>query len=316
MSDHGPPGDVALLNDPFRLGWRYLREVGPDGQETTRKVPLTERDLLFPQEEDFVVQRDPHLRDTLYLREAFRTFLRHRPAVHVFADHRIDFNLRGVEPLGPDVALIDEVPDWDGTQGTLFLAERGRPLLVVEITSPDTRRNDLEVKRALYERAGVPVYVVVDRQAGDLGDQVALLVFRLDGQGYRLQPKDQRGRARLPQLTLSLGIEDGCVWVFDRDGVRLEEAPELHAQIEAAEQRLRELESQLEQEIDLRRHEAASRREAEAALQRTETDLRRTETDLRRTETDLARERLERQRLEERLRELEARLPPPAEPGG
>ena len=91
----------ATTSDPFRLGWRFVRETGSDGVEVSRQVPLTERDLLFPQEEDFVVQRDPHIRDMLYLREAFRVVLRQRETVHIFADHRIDFNLHGVEPLGP-----------------------------------------------------------------------------------------------------------------------------------------------------------------------------------------------------------------------
>lgn len=39
------------------------------------------------------------------------------------------------------------------------------PTLVVEVSSPSTRRLDLIAKRALYEREGVPVYWFVDLEA-------------------------------------------------------------------------------------------------------------------------------------------------------
>ncbi len=292
---------TTATEDPFRLGWRNVREVGPDGQETSRKVPLTERDLLFPQEEDFVVQADPHVRDMIYLREAFRAFLQERPAVHVFADHRIDFDLLGVEPLGPDVAVIDDIPEWTGDRGTLYLAEQGCPLLVAEVTSPDTRRNDLDIKRGFYQRAGVPVYVIVDRQAGESGDAVVLLVLRLAGDGYRQVPPNEQGRVRLPQLGVSLGIEQNRVWVYDRQSRRLEETPQLFAQIEAFEQRVGELESLLEQEGDLRRHEAAGRREAEAKRQEAEAARQEAETarlvaETRRQQAEDARQQAEAER--------------------
>jgi len=299
----------AAVEDPFRLGWRYVREVGPNGEETVRQVPLTERDLLFPQEEDFVANRDPHTRDMLYLREAIRTVLRDRPAVHVFADHRIDFNLPGVEPLGPDVAVIDGIGEWDGTRGTLYLAEQGRPLLVVEVTSPDTRRNDFGIKREFYARAGVPVYVIVEHQAEPRRDGVALHVLRLDGQGaYAELPSNEQGRVRLPQLRLSLGIEDRAVWVYDRTGRRLEEGPRLVEMIEEAERQAQELadrqaqmEVQLEQEIDLRHQASAARQQAEAARQQAEADRKR-------AEDDLAREREANRNLQQRLRDLEEQL--------
>ena len=39
---------------------------------------------------------------------------------------------------------------------------QGTPALVIEVLSPSTRTRDLEVKRRLYNRAGVPEYWLVD----------------------------------------------------------------------------------------------------------------------------------------------------------
>jgi Uma2 family endonuclease len=57
----------------------------------------------------------------------------------------------------------------------------GPPLLAVEILSPDSALRDLNLKKAAYERYGVPCYWVIDP---DLG-QPALRAFELSGGIYR-----------------------------------------------------------------------------------------------------------------------------------
>ena len=55
---------------------------------------------------------------------------------------------------------------------------QGVPELVVEVGSPSTRRRDETVKRALYERAGVSEYWVVDPELD------VVRVYRRDGERF------------------------------------------------------------------------------------------------------------------------------------
>jgi Uma2 family endonuclease len=76
--------------------------------------------------------------------------------------------------LQPDVLVAREE---DLTEKLLPVA----PVLAVEVLSPSTALNDLNTKKAAYERLGVPSYWVVDAQ------EPSLMAFELDDAGsYRL----------------------------------------------------------------------------------------------------------------------------------
>jgi Uma2 family endonuclease len=69
-----------------------------------------------------------------------------------------------------DVAFADRIlqPDVFWVPGQLPRDTRpipARPQLVVEVSSPSTRRHDLVRKRRVYEQAGVPEYWFVDLDA-------------------------------------------------------------------------------------------------------------------------------------------------------
>jgi Uma2 family endonuclease len=72
---------------------------------------------------------------------------------------------------------------------------RGAPDLVVEVLPPSTRRRDQTRKKALYARARVPLYLVVDPEA----DQVEL--YRFAGEGYgRPETVDAPGTLMVAEL--------------------------------------------------------------------------------------------------------------------
>ena len=149
--------------DKYRYGWRYVRIIRPDGTEGFDQVPLTLEDVLHPKVGDFIVQSDPHASDIVYLRDVSKARLRDDPKAVVLSDCRIDFNIPGVEPLGPDVAVFSGVRRQHPLvePSTCVRKGPGRKL-VVEVTSPDTRSNDVGIKMKLLPSR--PGALVCDRR--------------------------------------------------------------------------------------------------------------------------------------------------------
>jgi Uma2 family endonuclease len=85
----------------------------------------------------------------------------------------VNVRLAGASALEPD-AVVARPEDFGGARLI------GVPLLVAEILSPDSAMRDLNLKKAAYERFGVPSYWVIDP---DL-DRPSLRVFELTGGVY------------------------------------------------------------------------------------------------------------------------------------
>ena len=107
-----PTGPEA---DPFRYGWRYVKVTRPDGTIDLEQVPLTLEDVLYPEEEDFIVNNALHARDCHYLENALLIAVNGREDVEVLREVRVDWGVEGVRPLGPDLAVFED------------LARQGRP---------------------------------------------------------------------------------------------------------------------------------------------------------------------------------------------
>ena len=147
--------DRADGDDPLRYGWRYVRRVQPDGTEVIDQVPLSLEDLLYPEEDDFVVQEPVHTRDFLYCYSTLETFYATQPDVVVLGDCRVDWGGEGVRPLGPDIVVFFDVREWLRRATFQRAEEGGRPALIMEIASPSTRVHDLGAKLDLSTCAEV-----------------------------------------------------------------------------------------------------------------------------------------------------------------
>ena len=333
-----PPAD-----DPFRYGWRYVRRPTPDDPDHLEPVPLTLEDVLHPDVGDFIVHSDRHETDRMYLTAVLRARLEAHGRAIVLSDVRVAWDVPDLRPHGPDVMVIPglrERRDWS----TFDVAEEGvRPALIIEITSPETRENDVVWKVAHYARAGVAQYVIVDN-IGRRGErQLRLLDYRLVGDTYRLQPPDERGWVYLELADLWVGVEGDHVVCYADDGTafgdyatvvqqaaeaearaRREAAARAEAEVlariaaeqaqreaaaraEAEEQARREAAARAEAEEQARR-EAAARAEAEALARAAAEQAQREAAARAEAEEQARREAAARAELEARLRELEAKL--------
>jgi colicin import membrane protein len=203
--------------DPFRYGWRYLRVRGPGGKESLEQVPLTLEDVLHPETGDFIVQSDPHDDDVSYLKYVFKWRLVGNPRTAVVSDCRVDWNLPGIRPLGPDVAVFFDVKKRKLWATLNVAAERVKPALVAEVTSPDTRKNDLEIKVDYYHRARVPLYVIADAIQED-GEKrrLRLIGYRYTRPGFRKIAPDAGGRLWLEPVGVWLGVTQDRQLGYDR----------------------------------------------------------------------------------------------------
>lgn len=101
----------------------------------------------------------PHHEAQARLFVALRQYAEREPAVFVAASPA-DIRLGECTMVQPDLYVVPrEVARGD------FPFPLERVVLAIEVLSPSHRRRDLEVKRAIYARAGVPLYWVVDHKA-------------------------------------------------------------------------------------------------------------------------------------------------------
>ena len=265
----------APARDPFRYGWRVVCKRDSRGVEHYREIPLKLSDFLHPREGDHFVDNAMHEDICSNLKSFLLWWAAEQRGVVVQRNMRIDFGVPGLKPLGPDISAFRNVPaDVDPFRGTFRVAKLGAiSLFVVEVTSPSTRKIDLNQKVKKYEQAGVPCYVIVDQEPTASGYRLRLLGYRASPAGFVPILLDERGRLWLAEAKIWLAIEDNKLVCYDENNVRLKEYTE----------------------------EVQARQQAEEEKERAEKEKER-------AEKKLAKEARERKVMEKRLREMEAEL--------
>jgi len=274
--------------DPFRYGWRYVHHSRPDGSEEIEQVPLTLDDVLHPEEGDFIVQNDQHVRFCNYLYDTLRGRLAHDPTAVVLYDVRVAWDVPGVRPHGPDLAVmfgVRERKDW----GTFDVAVEGvRPALIIEVTSPHTRHLDLYQKVEEYDQAGVPLFIIVDTYTRD--GQIAPRMWgyhRTDKGYYMPMVPNERGWLWMAPVGLWIGWNAHQIECYDEAGHPIMDYVHLDAARTIAETRAMWAEEQARAEAQARadaevqaRIEAQARADAEARASMAEARLRELEAEV------------------------------------
>jgi colicin import membrane protein len=205
------PAGGVLDDDPFFYGSRWISVRLPDGRLVDQQIPLTPDDLLDPQPGDQVTQSDRHFELMTWL---FRLLKRHfdsREDIKVVGDMKMIWGIPKLSEPSPDVAVIPEIRDKHKERESFDVQQEGtRPCLIIEVVSSkdaETRRNDYEKKVEIYERAGIPEYLICDPPTRFTSGRLLLTGYRLGMNGrYRRIEPDERGFLHSETTDLLFGI--------------------------------------------------------------------------------------------------------------
>ncbi len=151
-----------------------------------------------------------HQEISLELTLQFGVFLRGNPCRLLYAPFDVllpkpwENDMTTSTVVEPDLIVVCDLKKLDGRKCV------GAPTLVVEITSPTTADNDLNKKREIYERAGVPEYWVL------LPDERKLFVFTRKITGWYGAPTVYTADEQAPVEVLP-GLMVDLARVFSRD---------------------------------------------------------------------------------------------------
>lgn len=258
------PDEIVDIDpdEPYRYGWRYVERTRPDGSINVEQVPLTLDDVLHPQMDDHHVHNSLHNHFCHHLKDTLLWQVCADPTAVVFHGVGIVWDVPGLRGHSPDVTVIFRVCQFPDLWETFRVAEEGtRPALIVEITSPSTRRLDHVDKVQHYAQAGVSYYGIVDIIKRKRGTTLRLMGYRLTPSGYTLLELDADGQLWLEPMHLWLGTRGHQLVCYDATGMELVEYVEMDVQLRKAEARAQaEAESRAAVESRLRELEAELRR--------------------------------------------------------
>lgn len=262
-------------DDPFRYGSRWRRVRLSNGEMVEQEIPLTLEDLLDPELGDEVTQSAPHGDWFVRLGYLFQRHYEARDDVLVLLDVKMLWGIPGLKRPSPDIAIIRGIRDKKAHRRSFNVRKEGvRPCLIIEIASPDddeVRANDYVRKVEIYQRAGIPEYLILDMPTPKTQDRLLLTAYRLgtDGRYQKIEP-DSEGRLLSETTGFLFGVEsDGkTLWLLDTTtGESPLDTPEERARRTADEARKAAEESAA--------REAEARKAVEAELARLRAELER-----------------------------------------
>ena len=213
-----------------------------------------------------MAENDEHCRAILSIRGPLEVRFHGSADTYVTGDLLLYYKEGERKSVAPDVMVVRGVPT--GPRRTYLLWEEGKPPdFVAEVSSPSSRSYDRTSKRALYAKLGVREYFLFDPVYEEPGHDGALQGYRLWGsESVEMGPG---GGAELRSEVLGLSLRPEGKRVRLRDlatGQDLLWFEESENALRAAEDALRALERQRDEEVGARRAAEARVAELEALL--------------------------------------------------
>ena len=241
-------------------GWREIITTSADGQEALVRIPLTDEEILHPEEGFVMPETTDHERISTDLRNMLLAWSLRHVEMTVYHDLIFAWDHPEVGNFTPDIAVVPNVRNPDANRGKFYVAsEETRPCLVIEVVSPISRKGDRVTKVRDYARVGIREYVYIDVRRGKRGIVDEIAGFRLMGDSYAPIMIDEDGAIFCETVGLRIGIADGIVWAED-----IETGEDLLSHVEAMQALLH---AQEQAQMAEERAEVAEER-AEAAEQR------------------------------------------------
>ncbi len=275
------PPRTSSPEPDFSAGWKEVKVKKPNGEYEEIQIPLTPEERLHPEEGYIMPESTDHDRLISNINEMLRARYANQPKMAVFADLIIQWDKSELKHHCPDIMVIPNVDNREKRRGRFYVAKEGtRPILLIEIVSPGSKKADRVTKVDHYARAGVQEYVYIDSWERTSGIVWELAGFRLAGDHYLPMLPDEEGSLYCETIGVRIGLKEGEVWMQD---------------YESGEFLMTNLEAQAARQV-------AETQAAYAETRATEAEARATEAELR-----AAQEKAAREALEVRLAEFEGR---------
>jgi Uma2 family endonuclease len=239
-------------------GQRRLFYFNDAGQPAYQVYDLTGDDFLNPQPGDEFFHGEEHERSVRLLASLLHFHYRYSPSASVHIRPKLVWPDASLAQPMPDVAIVNHLSEPQRQRPILDLmaeqraAEREGDLAggevavraIFEVTSPLLAQHDLETKRTLYARAGVPEYWIIDSglRPGQERMRFTILGYRLRGDGYAAIPptSEQRWESAACRLWLTVSSDQQSFQLGDlRTGKPFllpasDDDPSISAQAEAS----------------------------------------------------------------------------------
>jgi len=205
---------------PILYGFRDVITDRPDGTRYVTRIPLTLEDCLHPEEGDVILTSSLHEVICDYLADVFRWKTAADPTALVLSNTGVYWDKVHLGHHAPDVCVIFGIRQKKANYTRFNVVdEKTRPSLIVEVVSPNTRKNDVEDKMVQYHEAGVPFYVILDREKEEQSWQ--LRGYQWTPAHFSEMPKVERSRLWLEAVGIWLEVEGLNVRCRDRATDRL-----------------------------------------------------------------------------------------------
>ncbi|MEZ4662896.1 MAG: Uma2 family endonuclease [Caldilineaceae bacterium] len=216
-----------------------------------------------------MAETEVHILALTHLLNALRFYFRNRDDVYVIGDMFLYY--REGNPRArkaPDIMVVKGVDATIRRRSYKLWEEGVPPCIAIELTSGQTKKEDIVTKPALYAALGIKEYILFDPLYEYLDEQ--LIGYRLDADGeYVLIEPDSDGDLHSEELGLIFSIDDATLRVVDPETG--EYIPALEEAIEQAEEAMQRAEKETqraEQEAQRAEQEAQRALEAEGEADR------------------------------------------------